>query len=284
VPIEGVLNWGDEVMKACQECLLMEHGFDYDDYELMSGELLRKQKKKKSKTAAAGGGDDDDEEGGQIEADGAGKSDASVFKGFDGVEPKSPLSAHRELDFSANGGAGGDDDDAPRPHRLQRRRSSNQMLVPHHEGDAVEDFDHTGNDTSPSKHLRLPEVAVQQARSASHRHASFSKTTLGGRKLISHHSDAAGVFDTSDVEDTTNWLLSTLAERYQSATDGEKREVEMLVELARAAGHSVEGVGGVLTRDAFVKFLAEHHASEEEEFNHSDAKRMQHDVVKPRPL
>lgn len=286
VPIEGVLNWGDEVMRACEECLLVEHGFKYSE-DVISGRSPLPdagKKKAKSKPKKAGTGkeaankkkdpfaefdfahneDDDDDLGGEEDDDhdaGGGHKNSAPLLGLsldtdDHNDGGDDYHAARELDFAhrGRGGTHSDDDDddfgAPKPARLTRRRSSSQMLVPD------SNFLPSADSKSPARGLRLPEVVAQQ-RAAKDRHSSFSSTTLGGRKLISHHEDASGIFDAADVEGTTNWLLGTLAERYATATDGEKREIEMLLELARAAGHNVESVKGILTRDAFCSFMKE---------------------------
>ena len=84
------------------------------------------------------------------------------------------------------------------------------------------------------------------------------------------------MFETSDVEGTTNWLLGTLAERYEAASDGEKREIEMLLELARAAGHNVENVGGILTREAFCSFMKESGVGEHQRKDNGAKKHHHH--------
>ena len=274
VPVEGVLGWGEEVLRACDECLLIEHGFEYADAGGGGGSF-----------GGGGGGDGGNKTGGRrasfapdiVLVGGAGVGGGLISFGDDPGSDDGVTSfggsndggddAGRELRF--------DDAAAHLPARIKvRRRSSSTMLVPQPRS-AADAAD------SPVGRLRLPEVAAEQRRSGSaegggfgggggrHNNNNARRRSLGApRPLAAAHRDSNGasaspgtgnadVFGAEDVEATAQWLLGTMGARYATASEAEKRDTEMMMELARAAGHSVEGAAGVLTRDGFVKLMLE---------------------------
>jgi Ca2+-binding EF-hand superfamily protein len=276
VPIGGVLSWGADVMRACDECLLAEHGFDYSD-ALDGDDGARRGSRATGMAGAASARSmrGKRSSGGLAARGGSGARRSSAREGGD-VYGDIPVVAegHATRDaFHDDDMYDDDDDDAAAAARTLSFDDRDAMGAPASSGvrlrrraSGARSARLAPSAPARSPRLTLPEVAARQRAAAAERTGSAGSAppALAGRRAAAGAelvtqlgaTETAHVFTRDDVAATTNWLLGTLAARYrESPSESEKREIEMLLELARAAGANVNSVSAIMTRDAFVKLL-----------------------------